>query len=336
MLRATFLASMAFVGLYSVFDFFTTSPDLALQAADVKVGTAMEQKANNLQLQTPHPVTGPTQEGIRLHHPTQTRSDQAGVVQHPNPVIPKIVHMVWFYPEETAFRFHHLLCLISVQKHIGPTKILFWYNNRPTGPWWVFVKQTVPHLLTIQAEPPKEVFGTAIKSPEHQSDVFRIKVLQKYGGIYLDLDVIALKSFDSLLRYDVTMGAETPDLLANGIILSTPNSTFLHLWHEAYRTFDDSKWNLHSVILPMKLAKQHPKLVHIEWFNLFRPNWGERHWLYEDGKLWDWSENLAVHLYYREHNVEYDPNTIRALNTTAGEIFRFIYYGSPKVLPSHA
>ena len=148
--------------------------------------------------------------------------------------------------------------------------------------------------------------------------------------------MIVLKSFDSLLLYDTSMGAESPELLANGIIVSKANSTFLKLWHQSYRTFDDSNWNMHSVILPMKLARERPDLVHIEWFNLFRPNWSERDWLYEEGKLWDWSENLAVHLYYREHGVEYDPNTIRGLNTTAGEIFRYIYYGNPNRLPPHS
>ena len=83
----------------------------------------------------------------------------------------------------------------------------------------------------------------------------------------------------------------------------------------------------------MQIAQQHPNLVHIEWFSLQRPNLDERQWLYSEGKLWDWQEdNLAVHLWYREYNVEHDPNSIRSWNTTAGEIFRYIYYGDSHLL----
>ena len=50
-------------------------------------------------------------------------------------------------------------------------------------------------------------------------------------------------------------------------------------------------------------------------------------WLYTDGKLWNWSQNYAVHLWYRTHPNEYSPSNIRCLNTTTGEILRHIYYG---------
>lgn len=39
--------------------------------------------------------------------------------------------------------------------------------------------------------------------------------------------------------------------------------------------------------------------VDVEWFSMHRPNWDERLWLYTDGKLWDWSNNYAVHLWFR-------------------------------------
>jgi len=51
-----------------------------------------------------------------------------------------------------------------------------------------------------------------------------------------------------------------------------------------------------------------------------------------EGRLWDWSNNNAVHLWFRSHrtDVVFDPLTILQLNrpTTTGEVLRHIY--SPK------
>jgi len=251
-----------------------------------------------------------------------------------------IVHVTWFYPPRTSLRFHEAMCLLAVQRYVRPRKILLWYDaasTPPTGVWWQFARQSVAHLLPVPCQRPWSIYNRTLVVPEHQSDVVRLTVLEEFGGLYVDLDVIIVRPLDSLLSYDVIMGAETPLMLGSGFILATrTNATFVRLWRQAYAdNFDDSNWNRHSVYVPMELAKQHPNLVHVEWFSINRPNWNERHWLYTTGKLWDWSENYAVHLWYREHpaDVIYDPLTIRDLNTTTGEVLRLIYYEDPRFLP---
>ena len=249
--------------------------------------------------------------------------------------VPRVVHVLWLYSNVTKLRFHQVVSLMSVQQHIRPDRILLWHTSRPGGPWWPFLLRVCPSLLALKlpSGPPTSIYGHSVTKPEHQADIIRIQLLLQYGGIYLDLDVIVLKSFDSLLHHDVTMGAETPNLLGSGVILAKRNSTFLRIWLDKYKQFDDSRWNYLSGVVPMELARIRPDLIHIEWFSLNRPNWDERTWLYTEGKLWDWSENLAVHLWYREHGVEYDPASIRALNTTMGELFRYVYYGNSSILP---
>jgi len=137
-----------------------------------------------------------------------------------------------------------------------------------------------------------------------------------------------------VLRFDTTLGAETPHLLGSGLILARPNASFIRLWRATYADeFDDRNWNHQSVVVPMRLARRHPSLVHVEWYSIHRPNWSEREWLYTPGKLWNWAaDNYAVHLWYREHHVDYDPLSIRTLNTTLGEILRHVYYDHPSPL----
>lgn len=247
--------------------------------------------------------------------------------------VPRVVHLVWYYPPNTTFTFCQAAAILSIAKHIKPKRIILWHNNQPVGPWWAFARSAAVNIHLMASTPPESVYDRPIAHPAHQADISRLDILIKYGGIYMDLDVIALRSFDPLLRHDVTMGAERPDLLGNGVILAKANASFLRLWREQYRTFDDSQWNQHSVMIPMALASRAPHLVHIEWFTILRPNWDERDWLYEEGKLWDWADNYAVHLYAHSQQPDYDPFNIRTMNTTAGELLRYIYYGKPSLQP---
>lgn len=55
----------------------------------------------------------------------------------------------------------------------------------------------------------------------HASDVLRYLTLYKYGGVYLDLDVIVVKSFEGL--YGDFAGAESADNVAAGVMRFSPN-----------------------------------------------------------------------------------------------------------------
>jgi len=271
-----------------------------------------------------------------------------------------VVHVTWFYQPETNFRFHEALSLLAVQRHVRPRKILFWYDaasTLPSGPWWQFARQSVAHLLPVPIDRPTSVYNRTVRVPELQSDLVRLAVLENHGGLYIDLDLIIVRPIDDLMQRTVSttgsrsvpddvksptvvvMGAETPEMLGSGFILSPqPNAEFIRLWRQAYADeFVDSDWNRHSVYVPMELARSHPSLVRIEWFTINRPNWYERDWLYGAGRLWDWSANYAVHLWFRDRprgDVDYDPVNIRGLNTTVGEVFRHIYYGHSRLLPA--
>lgn len=178
-------------------------------------------------------------------------------------VVPKIVHFTWYSKTKLTFRFHHFLSMLSAQKRIEPEKIMFWYEIYPKGKWWERAKKAIPQIEMRYRKAPMNIFGNIIRVPEHQSDIVRLEAVMKFGGIYMDLDVIALKSFDPLLVYNTTMGYETRRGLCNGIIISAPNAEFLKIWHSKYKTFNDVKWNKHSVVLPAcktcrKISKSHP------------------------------------------------------------------------------
>ncbi|XP_046329135.1 uncharacterized protein LOC124112966 [Haliotis rufescens] len=247
-------------------------------------------------------------------------------------VVPNIVHFVWF-GEDLKFRFHHLLSIKSAYSILKPDRILFHCNHKPVGKWWKVIKQTIPILRIVDRKAPTEIYGNMVIRSEHKSDIARIQILQKYGGIYMDTDVIALKSFNPLRHYGITMGIEyhgTPGRLNNGIIVSAPNATFLSLWLNTYRNFSKREWDYHDSIIPYYLQFTYPHLIHVEEKTLNYPSGLDINLIYKD--VYDWSRNYAMHLWYRLYDTEHGPTGIKTMNTTFGQIARYIYYGTRDIL----
>lgn len=60
-----------------------------------------------------------------------------------------------------------------------------------------------------------------------RADVIRLIVLYVYGGIYLDLDIICLKSLDQLRAYKFVLPKTKPVGLSNDFIIAQPKHPFL-------------------------------------------------------------------------------------------------------------
>ena len=146
----------------------------------------------------------------------------------------------------------------------------------------------------------------------------------------MDLDVIALKSFDPLLEFDTTMGLEEHGRMGSALIISRPNAAFMNMWHDRYRSFNCQEYSEQAVALPARLANSYPELIHVEEKTFHRPNYKELDWIHGH-LIYNWRQNYAMQLWYRKYNIDHTPDTIKTLNTTMGQMFRYIYHG---VLPT--
>ncbi len=74
-----------------------------------------------------------------------------------------------------------------------------------------------------------------------KSDLVRLEILSRYGGVYVDVDVLMVKPFDPIVsRYDFFAGVEAPHFIGersdrylfvtNAIIGSAPQHPILNLW----------------------------------------------------------------------------------------------------------
>ena len=105
----------------------------------------------------------------------------------------------------------------------------------------VFLGFPLPQVHELTLVPlefaPQQLGGKKIKMAAHQSDVLRVEILLREGGIYLDWDVLVVNSFDNLLHNNVVLGMEKVvpeyrEVMGVAAILSRPGEPFLERWQK--------------------------------------------------------------------------------------------------------
>ena len=176
-------------------------------------------------------------------------------------MIPNIVHFIYGFQEQTVeFEYYKYMAVKSAAIHINPDVIYFWYNHIPFGEYWEKTKL----LVQLRAvDPPEFIFGNPIHHYAHKSDVVRLSVLRDYGGIYLDIDTICVKSFKPLMKHNFVIAKQDKLRYCNAVMLSRPNNRFVVGWYNSYKSFrskgKDNYWDEHSCLLPRKLIHEFPK-----------------------------------------------------------------------------
>ncbi|MFN8981506.1 MAG: glycosyltransferase [Alphaproteobacteria bacterium] len=217
--------------------------------------------------------------------------------------VPKIFHFITGLAPDFGgkpFSFVHYMAVRSALSANPGFKARIYFEHEPQGIYW---EHTKPMVETVSVVAPKEVFGRKLRNFAHQSDVLRLEILMREGGIYLDLDTITLRSFEPLMGDRLVMGQELgPNRkyigLCNATMITPPGSRFLEKWHDQYRNFSDEMWNTFSVVLPSRLSREMPEDIRIEPVtSFFWPSWDEEgiNALFVESK--DFSAGYSIHLW---------------------------------------
>ncbi|CAD6565010.1 MAG: hypothetical protein CYPHOPRED_005020 [Cyphobasidiales sp. Tagirdzhanova-0007] len=215
--------------------------------------------------------------------------------RHNDQVVPPILHFVFGLNQTFGgknFGYVAYLSMYSAMVETKPKRVMFWYLFLPTtieeGVWWLEEIEDEVERLGIKFELKEarhfdNIFGNPIAQYAHKADIIRLEALLEYGGIYLDLDVISIRSYAPLMHFDTVIGLEggldhlPRQGVCNALIISRPNSTFLQRWYQSYHTFKDKDWAAHSVALPFRMAVSHPEEVLImDPYSFFYPLWNDR------------------------------------------------------------
>jgi hypothetical protein len=194
--------------------------------------------------------------------------------------IPHIFHFVFgLKPQTEPFHLAFYLCIESCFRVNRPDEIFLYYHYEPYGRYWELARR---HVTTVQV--PLDPFvgaydyadrGIAPYRYAHHSDFIRLERLLERGGVYADLDTIFVNPFPAeLTDQPFVLGRENDVLtpsstqpqrsLCNALIMAEPRAEFGQLWLDEMRRSFDGSWSNHSTLLPERLSRQHPDLIHIE------------------------------------------------------------------------
>ena len=145
--------------------------------------------------------------------------------------------------------------------------------------------------------------------------------------------MLILKSFDPLRKYNLVIARDTKKSIANGIIIARKGALFLRMWLENYRNYKRRSWGGNSVRFSNLLQNLYPHLVHVEQDRLLK--YGMLQCMYGFEKhCFDWSKSLSMHIYgEKNYSLPGTPEQLKGFDSPIGQMMRYIYFGSPDLLP---
>ena len=99
----------------------------------------------------------------------------------------------------------------------------------------------------------------------------RVQILQKYGGVYQDRDVVwAGRLPDELLRYPAVLcpdwprNGEWPESFNTGVLMAQRRAPFLRHFLSTLRHFLDHSHAFNAVMMPYRAYERHPDSLHVD------------------------------------------------------------------------
>ena len=148
-----------------------------------------------------------------------TNSSNDSKIESPNGEkarIPKIIHYIWFGGSKFSPEREQLI--ESWKKLLPDYKFILWSEKN-------FEISKAPKYVQEAYEKKKYAFV---------SDYVRLFALYTYGGVYMDTDVVLVKSFDKFLDCKMFLGREDSAYLSAGVIGARKNDALVKILMEEY------------------------------------------------------------------------------------------------------
>jgi hypothetical protein len=146
------------------------------------------------------------------------------------------------YGETSPFSFFNYIIILAARRHLHPKKLYVHYYQEPNSFWWNQTKHDREIDITlVKSRLVENIFNNSVNHHSHRSDIIRLEVIMEYGGIYLDIDVLPLRSFDPLLSLNDVILAHQDDnkeLICTAVILAKKHATFIKRIYDAYQSYN--------------------------------------------------------------------------------------------------
>jgi glycosyltransferase involved in cell wall biosynthesis len=242
-------------------------------------------------------------------------------LENNNNLIPNIIHYIYGLKKQTEeFPFIYYISILSNKIINKPYIIFFHYQYEPYGKWWDEAKK----LVSLNYIDTTNIYWGKKKIIKyaHKADKIRLEMLYKYGGIYMDIDTITIKSYKNLMNNNFIIGIQEENygedgitLYCNAILFSRPKSIFLKKWIESYENyFEPNGWSEASIFLPEKILKtldenEKKEIKILDKDIFYKYLYNETNLIFENDNIEINSNLLTLHLwnsfsqkYFEEYN----------------------------------
>jgi len=162
-------------------------------------------------------------------------------------MIPKVIHYCWFGGKRKSKLIKD--CILSWKHYLPDYEFIEW-NEENCDLTIPFVRETY-----------------SLKKWAFVADYIRLKILYENGGIYLDTDMMVLKSFDNLLKNRIFFGAEDNEYINCAIIGSIKNNEFIKECISRYDSINiNNGINFEEITIPRIITD-----VYRKKYNYFLP-----------------------------------------------------------------
>lgn len=252
-------------------------------------------------------------------------------------IVPNIIHFIRFRNFELGF-VDYVVLKAAMRNH-RPDK--FYYHTdvkdaKCEGKYWEWVKKDQELWSRIEVkylELPTEIFGQKLSDGWglfHGSDISRLRILKKYGGIYLDNDCFVIQSLDKYRKFECVVNWDENQFLGNQVIIANKNARILPQWLDTYKEYHSDRWYYNGGERPtVEILYRHPELIHRVKGN-FGADTGVSVSVYKNPQM-DWRRLDIIHLLmghrsYMDPNFNktpiFDENNIRTYPYPFGEMAR--------------
>jgi len=163
-------------------------------------------------------------------------------------IVPNIIHLIRF--DQSEFTFLDYICLQAAYHHHRPDFFYIHTNVKKgfEGKYWSRIIKDLElksRIKILYLEPPSEIFGQTV-NPEwrlwHGGDIARIRVMMKYGGIFLDNDVFVIQNLDKYRKFEMALNWDEGQFLGTQVLIAHKDARFLSLWLNSYREYYPERW----------------------------------------------------------------------------------------------
>ena len=216
-----------------------------------------------------------------------------------NLIVPNIIHYIQF--DQRILSFLPFICICSAFYNQSPSRIYIHTNNALQGKYFEYLRRVLGERLVVRTlEKPSHVFGQKLSSVEHSADVARLKILMKYGGIFLDEDVFVVRNLNKFRHFELAIGWPEKQNIGSQVIVAHKDARFLPLYLDQYRNYRANYWYYNAGEAPTSnILSTRPELVHRVKLQFGVENLSSE--LYS--QTWaGWEERHSIHLLSRHQN----------------------------------